>query len=289
MYFTSEKNEAIIEIIKTRIEDIQFEIPLTKAFFPYHDSMNAKKHNHANFEVFFNKRSKGKMLVQNTVIEFADNSMVIIAPQVYHAYKPDEMQASEVVKYTLKFNYTPSEKADELFERFSFRYVENIENVFDTIESIHDAYGTDTFGAKQKIASLFCVLLIEVLREISKKTLEEKRKDVDANRGDYKVIEVAQIEAFFEKNYNAFPSPADLARHLSVSTRQLDRILKQHFAMSFSAKLVSTKTELAKDLLKSTDLSVASISEKLGYLSPASFSAVFKKQTGVSPNSFRKQ
>ncbi len=251
--------------------------------------MNAKKHNHANFEVFFNKQSKGKMLVENSVIEFADNSMVIIAPQVYHAYKPDELQTTDIVKYTLKFNYAPSKKADELFERFSFRYVENIENAFDTIESIHEAYGKDTFGVKQEIDSLFCILLIEILSEMSKDMLENERKDDCAKQGDYKAIEVAQIEAFFEKSYNAFPSPADLAKHLSVSTRQLDRILKQHFSMSFSAKLVSTKTELAKDLLKSTGLSVANISAKLGYLSPASFSAVFKKQTGISPNSFRKQ
>ncbi len=286
MYFTSEENEAIQQIIKTQIEGIQFEIPLTKAFFPQHDILNAKKHNHANFEVFFNKQAKGTMLVQNEEIEFSDNSMVIVAPQVYHAYKPVENRARDVIKYTLKFSYVPDQKTEKLFDQFSFRYVRDVEHIFETIERIHNVYGADKFGAKQEIGALLSVLLVQILREMTKDTATS---GADVGLPEYrdKAVEVAQIEAFFEKHYDAFPSPAELAKHLNVSTRQLDRILKQLFGVSFSVKLVATKTELAKDLLKSTDLSVTDISQRLGYLSPASFSASFKKQTGVSPNSFR--
>ncbi|MBT3319712.1 MAG: helix-turn-helix transcriptional regulator [Clostridia bacterium] len=286
MYFTSQGNEAIQQIIKTQIEGIQFEIPLTRAFFPQHDILNAKKHNHANYEVFFNKQSSGKMLVQNEVIEFSDNSIVIVAPQVYHAYKPDENRARDVIKYTLKFSYAADEKTEKLFDQFDFRYARDMAHIFQTIERIHSVYGADEFGVRQEVGALFSVLLVQILREMTKDTAT---RGADIGLPEYrdKAVEVAQIEAFFEKHYDAFPAPADLAKHLNVSTRQLDRILKQLFGVSFSGKLVSTKTELAKDLLKSTDLSVTEISQRLGYLSPASFSASFKKQTGVSPNSFR--
>ena len=284
MYFVSDKGETILDIISVSVCGITFEIQITKTFFTYEDNFYAKKHNHAHFEVFFNKGCCGQMLVENTKQKFSAGSMMIIAPKVYHSYKPDIDSKACFQKYNLKFKPDERLNFSNVFERFEFKYIEDASEIIGIIENIHKVYGSDEFASKQEIQSLFSILMIHILRCMTADLglSGEKAEPCMYDR------QAGEIEAFFEKHYDSFPAPVELAQQLCVSTRQLDRIIKQLFAMSFSGKLAQTKTELAKDLLETTDLSAASISEKLGYNSPASFSAAFKKQTGLSPGTYRK-
>ncbi len=284
MYFVSDKEETIVDIVVVYVSEIEFEIRITKTFFAYKDELYAKKHNHAHFEVFFNKDCSGRMMVENTTQEIRAGSMMIIAPKVYHSYKPDNDSSVFTHKYNFKFKPVESYYTSGLFKDFKYMYIEDADKIISIIEDIHNVYCSDEFASKQEMKCLFTLLMINILRHISLKeadgTKEELKPEFDSNANE--------IEAFFESNYDSFPPPSELARQLCVSTRQLDRILKQLFSMSFSAKLTQTKTELARDLLETTELSVASISDKLGYNSPASFSAAFKKQTGLSPGVYRK-
>jgi AraC-like DNA-binding protein len=208
--------------------------------------------------------------------------MIIIAPKVYHSYKPDTDTNACTQKYNLKFKPDDSFYASGLFERFEFKYVQDASAIISIIENIQRVYDSDEFASKQEIQSLFSLLMIHLLRCMTTDSAYEmaERRIYDSQAGE--------IETFFEKHYDSFPPPSELAQQLRISTRQLDRILKQLFSMSFSCKLAQTKTELAKDLLETTELTAATISDKLGYNSPASFSAAFKKQTGLSPGTYRK-
>ena len=284
MYFVSDTEETIVDIVGVEVSGVEFEIRITKTFFAYEEELYAKKHNHAHFEVFFNKDCSGRMLVENTKQEFGVGSMMIIAPKVYHSYKPDNESREYEHRYNFKFKPDEGYYASGLFEDFKFMYIEDAVRIINIIEDIHNVYDSDEFASKQEIRSLFTLLMINILRHMVVKKADEQR-EVKALAFDSKANE---IEAFFESHYDSFPPPSELATQLCVSTRQLDRILKQLFSMSFSAKLAQTKTELAKDLLETTGLSAANISDKLGYNSPASFSAAFKKQTGLSPGTYRK-
>lgn len=283
MYFASD-DETILDIVKIEIHDIQFELQISKTFFAYHSSVYAKKHNHAHYEVFFTKECLGEMTIENEKVQLMPGSMIIVAPQIYHSYKPYSKDEKKAQKYNLKFMFKESQKAKKLFEDFSYKYIEDACQLINLIEQIHTVYNSNNFASKQETESYFTILLINILRCMTREAEEipKEKKPKEYNSS------IFEIESFFERHYDSFPSPADLAKHLCVSTRQLDRILKQLFSMSFSAKLTQTKTELAKDLLETTDMSIVKISENLGYNSPASFSASFKKQTGTSPNTYRK-
>lgn len=283
MYFASD-DETILDIVKIELLDIQFEMQISKTFFAYGSSVYAKKHNHAHYEVFFTKECSGDMTIENEKVQLMPGSMLIVAPQMYHSYKPCGDNENKAQKYNLKFIYKESQRTNKLFENFSYKYIEDAHQLINLIEHIHAIYNSKDFASKQETESYFTILLINILRSMTKEAGEVSKEKVLKEHNS----SIFEIESFFERHYDSFPSPADLAKHLCVSTRQLDRILKQLFSMSFSAKLAQTKTELAKDLLETTDMSIVKISENLGYTSPASFSASFKKQTGISPNTYRK-
>ena len=58
--------------------------------------------------------------------------------------------------------------------------------------------------------------------------------------------------------------------------------------MNFLAYLTSIRMEKAKNLLLSTSLSVAEVSEQSGYGDYRIFTKVFKKNEGITPSQFRR-
>ena len=63
---------------------------------------------------------------------------------------------------------------------------------------------------------------------------------------------------------------------------------KQYKGISPISYLIKLRIKHAKDLLITTNNSIAQISESCGFSSQSYFSQVFRKETGMTPNEFRK-
>jgi len=71
------------------------------------------------------------------------------------------------------------------------------------------------------------------------------------------------------------------------SKRSIQRILKCH-GTTFKNVIVQQKTAHAITLLNE-DISIINIAQRLGYSDPSNFTRAFKRHTGLSPYSFRRQ
>ena len=80
-----------------------------------------------------------------------------------------------------------------------------------------------------------------------------------------------------------------IAKELFISPRQLERLIKNIFGMSFAERRAFLRTESAKNLLIETDLSIEEISNIIGFSDKSGFYRVFTKTTGQTPASYRKQ
>lgn len=74
-----------------------------------------------------------------------------------------------------------------------------------------------------------------------------------------------------------------LARLLHLSTRQVHRLCLAYYGLPFRALLHRTRMEIAKYRLENTAVSATALAEALGYASPSSFSAAYKRHFGTSP------
>lgn len=79
-----------------------------------------------------------------------------------------------------------------------------------------------------------------------------------------------------------------LSQHFHISLSHLCRQFKKAARMTFTEYLFSCRMEKAVALLAVTDLSIAEISEKVGYSDYFYFNKMFKKYTGCTPASYRK-
>ena len=66
------------------------------------------------------------------------------------------------------------------------------------------------------------------------------------------------------------------------------RLFQSRMGISPGQVILQKKAETATQLLTSTDLSIASIADSLGFGSQFYFSNFFKKQTGMTPSSYRR-
>lgn len=93
--------------------------------------------------------------------------------------------------------------------------------------------------------------------------------------------------AILEENFRRPLSVGYYAEKLFMSTRNLNLICQNILQQSVSEIIETRKLIEAKNLLTSTDKTIAEIAYELGYNENSYFSNVFKKKSGQTPGEFR--
>jgi AraC family transcriptional activator of pobA len=87
--------------------------------------------------------------------------------------------------------------------------------------------------------------------------------------------------------FKGLPSVQELADQLGVSPRYLSDMLRSLTGRNTQQYIQDKVIEKAKEILSTTQLSVAEIAYQLGFEHPQSFNKLFKRKTQVSPLAFR--
>ncbi|MDP5274837.1 AraC family transcriptional regulator [Chengkuizengella axinellae] len=104
-------------------------------------------------------------------------------------------------------------------------------------------------------------------------------------RPTYSLI-VNQLQLYIEENYTKSITLSDAAKHVNRNSYYVSHLFKQETGISFIESLQKKRIEEAKKLLEDSDLSLSTISVRVGFSDANYFSRVFKKITGDSPRSW---
>lgn len=85
---------------------------------------------------------------------------------------------------------------------------------------------------------------------------------------------------------DGYPDIHFAAEVAGMSVRTLQRRLAD-IGLTYSQLLTETRMRLAAERLTDSDMSIAEIADSLGYTDAANFARAFRRQTGMSPRSFR--
>lgn len=80
----------------------------------------------------------------------------------------------------------------------------------------------------------------------------------------------------------------EMAEYVGMSRSGFQHLYKKMFGKSVISDVISGRTDRAKRLLSSTNLSVREISERCGYSGEYNFMRQFRKMTGKTPTEYRK-
>jgi transcriptional regulator GlxA family with amidase domain len=99
----------------------------------------------------------------------------------------------------------------------------------------------------------------------------------------------AGVRAWLDQRLAAPYDLKRIAAAFHVSDRTLLRRMKDETGQTPLAYLQQARVGKAKLLLESTSLSVAQVTERVGYADAATFGALFKRQVGQSPAEYRRR
>ncbi|MFD0586537.1 response regulator [Paenibacillus sp. GCM10027627] len=114
--------------------------------------------------------------------------------------------------------------------------------------------------------------------------LKEKASD---EVKDIRSVYVRKIQSFVEANLHLDVSLRALADHVNLHPTHLSKLYKIETGEGVSDFVSRLRMETACHLLRSTDKKVYEISAEIGYLDPAYFIKVFKRQFGQTPQEYR--
>ena len=100
---------------------------------------------------------------------------------------------------------------------------------------------------------------------------------------------VARAQRWMEKSLSQGFSLAELARHLAVSERTLNRRFKLATGEAPLHHLQSLRVDVAKRLLESSGLTVDAVSARVGYGDLSTFRRLFRRETGLSPRDYQRR
>lgn len=137
---------------------------------------------------------------------------------------------------------------------------------------------------------------VELASNISEQFVCERiRTNEDAQRVPLKVrLGISQpklVEAvqLMEANIQEPLSPDDIAYHVGISRRHLERLFKSHLNNLPSRYYLELRLQHARRLLMQTDKSIVEIGNECGFLSAPHFSTTYKKFFTMTPREQRKE
>lgn len=125
------------------------------------------------------------------------------------------------------------------------------------------------------------------LRSWALGTLGKLKENASSEVRDIRSVYVRKIQSFVEANLHLDVSLRALADHVNLHPTHLSKLYKIETGEGVSDFVSRLRMETACHKLKTTDKKVYEISLEIGYLDPAYFIKVFKKQFGQTPQEYR--
>ena len=128
------------------------------------------------------------------------------------------------------------------------------------------------------------LILNNLLRDAALKTQRLVREAEE----DRESLPVRKAKQFVQQRYSQAITLEEVAGYVGFSPAYFSSIFKKHTDINFSDYLVWVRLEAAKELLRTTDHSVAEISAAVGYPDDKYFRKLFKKVVCLKPSEYRK-
>lgn len=254
----------------------------------------AERHNHSAYEIHFISSGNGSLWIEDSKISLRNKTLYLLSPKIYHKFVVKEEERIE--RYSMQFDFHFIKKNDEDPLRDVIMKVKNAmdENKFLAaldrydnfciIKSIFNELTQQNIAYVQSVELLVKQVLINIFRTIYENSADYFT-EIHAITQDERRI--PKMEQFFHDHYKQSGIKIDdLARMLNLSVRQTQRLIKNLFNVSFKEKIIMTRIENAKHLLRTTTCSVDAIAESVGFRSVNYFYSVFKEKTGTTPKHF---
>ena len=253
-------------------------------------SVTPKIHSHPYYEII--AAIEGGVcisLLDNETLELKKGELCVIPPKCYHSTR-EVCESAKML--AIRFSYGKISGDGRIYDGFRSSIEEILQpTIFDIPENftllllaLRREMMEKDIAWEFMCRSLLQRLYIEMFRLVSK----ERTPQATCIPSDSKHSRYYRIEMWFANNFFQKVTEEDLAREISLSKRQLSRVISDIYGMSFKEKLVEVRLYRAAQLLEQTELNIDKIALAVGYRSFSGFHRAFVNYFGCTPFEYRK-
>ena len=261
------------------------------------DSLFGIRFSSEMFTIMFKDKISGSLGYGRNSYDFQEGTLIFSSPgQVFTSPKKEELAGKEgwtlLVHPDLLLKSTLGSKMDD-YTFFSYEVTEALHVskkeegfIFQVIEQIKTEYSQNLDKhSQQLIISNLDLLLNYCLRFYDRQFYTRTNLNNDfVSAFELKLKNYFNSQQLVE---NGLPSSNYFGNELNMSANYLSDLLKKETGKSIKEHIDAYVIRKAKNILLNSNKPISEIAYNLGFEYPQSFTRMFKKKTGISPNEFR--
>jgi AraC-like DNA-binding protein len=249
-------------------------------------------HYHEEYELNLILNAKGAKRVVGGHIEVIDDlELVLVGPNVYHAWFTHQCQSESITEVTIQFHKDLFD--DRFLRRNQLSFVKNMiersqRGILFSQETI--AALKDRIQSLNSKSSFDSVLeLLSILHDLSisrnMKTLSDS--SFFNERFHYNSRRIEKVFEYMNSHYNTQITLADVAKVANMPEASFSRFIKKRTGKTFIDSLNEIRLGHASRMLIDTTHTVAEVAYKCGFNNISNFNRTFKRKKFCIPKDFR--
>ncbi len=249
-------------------------------------------HFHEEYELNFIRGARGaKRVVGDHMEDIDDLELVLIGPNLQHAWFNNQCRSREIHEITIQFH-------KDLFDEKLLRrnQLSFIKNMFDKssrgilfpretilalaprIQELNQKHGFDS--VLELISILHDLSISRNLRILSDSAFTNEQFTYNSRR-------IEKTFDFMNKNFDKNVTLSEVSRLANMSDVSFSRFFRQRTGNTFIDSLTEIRLGHASRILIDSTNSIAEVAYHCGFNNISNFNRIFKKKKGCTPREFR--
>lgn len=247
-------------------------------------------HHHADYEINLVLDTYGKRIIGDSEEEFSTLDLVLIGPNIPHAWHGEIVEGNHVVtiQFSDKFLNLP------ILEKRLFAQIK---------ELLYEAQRGVSFSEKTKLEVKDKILKLtkmqgfqtvleffSILHKLSisdRSVLMDNKFDTQAIVRTSKSRRIAKVCNYIENNFEKQIKLSEVAAMVNMSESAFSHFFKKKTRCTFIDYVINLRVARACQMLSETTHSIAEICFLCGFNNLSNFIRIFKKKKGSTPSEYR--
>lgn len=236
-------------------------------------------HSHAFTEIFYVLGGAGRFQVGDHSFPVAEGDLVIVEPGTEHTETSIPSAPLEYIALGVDGFTLPAQEDTQPWRHLSFRQSKG--DILTPLRSILEETQEQAPGYEQACQGLLSVVLIRLARRIGFPVTTARHQT--ASR------ESTAARRYIDNHYRENLTLDTLAEAVHISKFHLSHMFSREYGVSPISYMLQLRLQECRELLRTTDYSVAQVARMTGFSSPSYFSQRFRAAVGMTPVAYRQK
>jgi len=260
------------------------------------ETLDETPHRHNFQEILWIKSGKGTQSIDENLIILESNTFYFIGKGQVHYFHEGVNLKGYLIRFTDSFLPNEDHRSSTAHTAsFLSRMIlsnsisvdkHKLPQIEKAIHLLHEEFiqKDSDFGRIVILQHLLSMILIFLERQYKEQSIQEIQ-----NINDISMFKYRQFLHVLENHFQSQHSVPFYSQTIGMTRRKLSEVVKQYTGKTAKNIIIERIITEAKRLLSFTNCSLKEITFKLGYEDPAYFCRLFKQQTGMTPQNYKRQ